>query len=288
MIPLKPSQSVANLQGDGGGSVERALIDVGTPNLGTFGHYAFVFVDGATLSQAEYMHWVLPNGDKVAAWFDIDNDGTPPTGAMYLASDIKVEVDVLSTDNGSTILNTVLAALQAAPSSYAGMSLLGGSTVSLTDELLEVLEDAPLSKLEDDSGAGHNIADLYPGELSPLQNTYFLLENADEDQWALWINVNGQGSAPSVPGATMVEVAVDAQGSKADLLEALVAAADGLDDFSAQVEDNKLRVNNLSDGNAADVDAGDSGFDAASKNGSAEKYTPAMSTSSILNDPEAY
>jgi len=64
---------------------------------------------GAT--QGDYILITNWNGETVAAWLDIDADGTAPTGAKYLAADYQIQVPIVTAgtaaDNGTAFYEAI-------------------------------------------------------------------------------------------------------------------------------------------------------------------------------------
>lgn len=65
----------------------------------------------ASAGQADYFHFIAPNGDSYAVWLDIDAADMPPTGAVYLAADQQVEVDIVALATAATNAAAVVLAL---------------------------------------------------------------------------------------------------------------------------------------------------------------------------------
>ena len=65
----------------------------------------------ANSTQGDYILITNWNGETVAAWLDIDADGTAPTGAKYLAADYQIMVPIitggLAADNGTAFYNAI-------------------------------------------------------------------------------------------------------------------------------------------------------------------------------------
>ena len=61
--------------------------------------------------QADYIAFENSAGDTWAVWFDIDGNGTAPTGASYLAATNKIQVDILSSNTPNEIMSAVISTL---------------------------------------------------------------------------------------------------------------------------------------------------------------------------------
>lgn len=64
-------------------------------------------------SQADYFTFRSATGVTFAAWFDVDNVGTAPTGASYVAATNKIEVNITSSDTEDQIVSALSIALLA-------------------------------------------------------------------------------------------------------------------------------------------------------------------------------
>jgi len=62
-------------------------------------------------SQADYFTFRSATGVTFAAWFDVDNVGTAPTGASYVAATNKIEVNITSSDTEDQIVSALSIAL---------------------------------------------------------------------------------------------------------------------------------------------------------------------------------
>jgi len=103
-------------------------------------------------TQADYFHILNKAGTKFAIWLDIDNAGTAPTGALYVASDTKIEANIAT--GGSAIINAA-AVVAAIGTSLTGITVLNNldGTITFTCTTTGVVTDA-LPKNADDSGVG--------------------------------------------------------------------------------------------------------------------------------------
>ena len=62
-------------------------------------------------TQADYYTFESSGGVTFAVWFDVDANGTAPTGASYVAATNQIEVDILSTDTEDQIVSKLSAIL---------------------------------------------------------------------------------------------------------------------------------------------------------------------------------
>jgi hypothetical protein len=145
---------------DADGTAPTGALYVASDNQATLAYvndvteaYVVTFPSTAAATQGDYFMIYDEAGNSTAVWFDIDADGTAPTGALYVGSDSQIEVDIVG--GGTAAQNGTLA--------YTAMN--GNVTnVSFTDNLdgtvdVDLDNAGPASadavpKNEDDSGAG--------------------------------------------------------------------------------------------------------------------------------------
>ncbi len=288
---LNPSQSVGNLKGDLGGSVEQSIVNIGTPDTGSFFSFLMTMLAGASIVHRDYLHWTLPNGDKVAAWFNLTTeDDTAPSGALYTAADIKIAVVIdPAVQTTAALVATEFDTAVAAGLGYAGMTRVKSSAdITVTSDSLGA-GVTPVGKTFDDGSDGAIVPSvLAPGTAAALQNTFLPFENEAGDPFYLWFNVNSEGVDPSETG-TAVEVALDTADLPAAILTAMASAVNGMDDFVASNEGSVLSMSTKLEGDAVDISEGDTGFTVSVRTqGKTEKFTPAMSVGSLTNDPSAF
>lgn len=101
---------------------------------------------------------------------------------------------------------------------------------------------------------------------SSLNSTYFFLDGIDADvnnpvvKYAVWIDVNNAGAAPSITGRTNVEVDIAIAASASTVATAVAAAIDALDDFGAAAVDTVVTITNGTAGAVDDVSDVGTGF----------------------------
>ena len=62
--------------------------------------------------QGDYYTFESQSGVTFAAWFDVDGNGTPPTGATYVSATNKIQVSILSSDTEDQVTFKLITALQ--------------------------------------------------------------------------------------------------------------------------------------------------------------------------------
>ena len=136
MSKFKPSQSVGALI-HGSGTREETVL---------------TFPATAAATQGDYISVYTPGGTQTAVWLDIDANGTAPTGALYVASDAQIEVDIVG---GGTAAQNATLAYTALNGNVSGLSFvdnLDGTLTMTADDINDTTDATP--KNADDSGAG--------------------------------------------------------------------------------------------------------------------------------------
>jgi hypothetical protein len=108
---------------------------------------------GAT--QADYINIYNTAGEYFAVWLDIDAAGTAPTGALYVASDFQIEVDIVGGDSAIQVAGKVKAAIEL-DGDWDGYDTIvdnGDGTLTFTSSVGGVLADS-VPKDDDDAGVG--------------------------------------------------------------------------------------------------------------------------------------
>jgi len=94
-----------------------------------------------------------------------------------------------------------------------------------------------------------------------LNSTYFLITDGEGEVFAVWFDVDDTGEAPTVPGATLVEVNINEDDSADDVATALATALDAITaSFSAAAVADVVTVTNEEVGDSALAEDVDTGF----------------------------
>lgn len=258
---LLPSQKVGdlpkNLDAEGERTSVICVADVGAKEV-----VSVLCPAVAELTQGDYV--IIPNkaGATVAYWFDIDADGTAPSGAAYTAADTKTKVSVTT---GQTAVQ-VATALAAATAPTAVTRARVDATVTFSNTLIGTCVDAAAHN-EDDSGVGSFVvAVVTQGAASALQNKYFVVNTPAPVSYYVWFNVGAEGVDPSVVGKTGVAVAISPSATAAAIAAAMVAALNLVGSgavFLATRDDATVYVNDIVTGNATDAGVGNAGLTVA-------------------------
>lgn len=281
-MAYSPSTLVSSLSADGGGQKEQSYASA-SADLGAFEKFTAVLPAVASLAQADYIHFVNKTGTKYAVWADIDANGTPPTGALYVAADQKIEVDVTTGQTAADVAQAFKTAIEADMDFDEFTIGIVSATLTFTSSLLGDLTNA-VSKNADDSTAGSiTVAVTVPGADSSLQSKYFTFRNASNSEFYVWFNVNSEGVDPS-PGGTGLEVALTGGESASGVASAAAAVIDSESDFEAESDGAAIKITNAAVGSASDIGSGDSGFSVSNQaQGSATILSPATLVSSLTN-----
>lgn len=214
----------------------------------------------AAATQADYVVIENQAGTKYALWIDIDDNGTEPTGALYVGSDVQIRLDLstggTAAENG-TILFTATSALTA-------LTRVDGEngTVTFTNTLMGTSED-PVPKDADDSDPGSITAAVTnAGAASNLNDTYITFSNAnDATDYYVWYNVNGEGTDPEVADTTGIEVELLPEATDDDVAAATRTALSAAADVTITGATNQVIITNDLMGPSTDTaDTGSTGF----------------------------
>lgn len=229
-------------------------------DAGVFEVQSLTFVAFASMAQGDYV--VLQNkaGTKFAIWFDKDNNGTAPTGAAYVASDVQIEVNITTGDTAAQVTTKAYDAIVAAGTLVdLTISQFSSTVLYFTATKLGNVV-APDPHNSNDSGVGSiTTATVTGGVASSLQNKYFVMRNPAGTVYNAWFNINGEGIDPN-PTGTEIECACDGGASASSMASSIATAINANSNFKSWAQDGYLYVANEATGNATDVSAGDSGF----------------------------
>jgi len=276
---LKPDQSIAALKRDLGGSNEQSYIEPSA--MGGTGEIQTITVP-ATASAAQGDYFVLENmaGAKVAIWLDIDADGTAPTGAAYVASDSKIEVDIVTgvpaAENGALVC-------------AAAALVLGWSAVDNEDGTVTYTSSyvgnapAPTRHNANDSGNGSfGVATTTAGTAPTVQGKYFTASNTTTS-FSFWFSSSSNGTDPAVANHTAVEIALKGDETNAEYIALIAAGIEAQSGLTAEVDGSRIYVSVDSVGPATDLTAGDTAFTVsiASQGGNVQGLVPSSSVTAL-------
>lgn len=250
---------------------------------------------GAT--QADYLYLETVDGTSYAVFLDIDEDGTEPTGALYVAADHKITAGIATGDADTAVATKVGAALTG-DSNFDSTKL----SVTVSDETLLISQkqvgdptNPPTPKNADDTGAGSiSVSVTTAGVASDLNGTSFnIYTGNDRKVYTPWINVNSQGSAPSSPTGTAVEVTLAAEQANTVTATQVAAALNNIENglyFDATASSNVVTVTNDEPGDATNINDVDTGFTVTvTTAGSDSKIpNPAQSPDQYTNSPSTF
>lgn len=172
--------------------------DFATPEVFTWTSPTF-----AASAQADYMHVTAWDGTTFAVWLDKDAAGTAPTGALYVASDVQIEVDIVTGDTAAQVATKVRAALLLDATWIATFTTSTITTATFTVTQIEAGDvDDPIARNTGDTGNGSFTFSVTTlggsGALDAGQYSYRAIYE--------WIDGRGQihRSAPSTTNAITV------------------------------------------------------------------------------------
>jgi hypothetical protein len=108
-VALQPQDEIAAGGGVDAPNLFELIADPGTVSTALDFQLSVI----ALPSQADYYTFRNPAGVTFAAWFDIDANGTAPTGASYVAATNKIKISILSTDTPNQVVSAISTTLTA-------------------------------------------------------------------------------------------------------------------------------------------------------------------------------
>ncbi len=183
------------------------VVDIQTLTMDTF----------ANSTQGDYISITNWNGEVLAAWLDLDADGTVPTGAIYLAADYQVRVPIVTGDVAVDVAAAIVAAINSDGNEYnlwtdyATIADAGSGTVTITQTQAGAVAVA-VPKDDDDVGAGSiTVAATQTGvsgvaeeetitidtTANTTQGDFVILSNSADETIALWLDIDEAGTEPS-------------------------------------------------------------------------------------------
>lgn len=191
---------------------------------------------------------------SVAFWYDVGGGGVEPSHG----ADRSVEI---------TTVTAAMTAAQVATETAAAVHADAKFTATVvTSTTVRAVSTTLGNKTNGTAGdSGFTVTQQLAGAASPLQNTYFVFNEAGDDtSYYAWLNVNGEGVDPAVVGKTAIPVAIAAGATAAAIATALAAAVDAQADFVATASGASVTIANAVSGPAVDIaDTGSTGFTVA-------------------------
>jgi hypothetical protein len=284
-VILNPGTRVELLRNDIGGQAEQSYVSV-IADTGALEVQTVTCPTFAASAQGDFI--VLENvaGDSVGIWLDKDAAGTEPAGAIYVATDDKVEVDIVTGNTAAQVAAALVAALGATLADVTVVDNEDG-TITLTQDLMGNVAAPVRSNTAEDGDGSFVVATTTAGAASNMQDDYLTLRTGADAAFYAWVNVNGEGVDPA-PAGTGIEVALSAGDTASAVATALAAALDAETDFVASADGTRVKVVNAAVGTATDIGAGTSLFTVSKQvDGGPDRYSPDMNPGSISNNPAA-
>lgn len=285
---INPNQTVESLGGDLSGRAEQSYITC-IADTGVYDVQTLTFDATANINQAEFFVLTNQAGTDYAVWFDIDANGTTPTGAAYGAVDAAIEVDITT---GQTAAQ-VAAAVEIALGATANMSFddtAADGTMTVTQDKIGVTTAVVWYDADSTAYSGGGalaVAATTVGVASNLQNKYVTFRSGSNSAFNCWFNVGSEGSDPSA-GGTALTATMSAGAAATAVATAIALAINNNANFEAEADGARVKITNAAEGVATNIGAGNSTFTVAVQaDGYAAWVEPSTSPASISNNPSA-
>jgi hypothetical protein len=188
------------------------------------------FPDFATAAQGDYISFTALDGTTYAIWLDKDAAGTAPTGAIYLAADVQIEVDIVTGDTATVVGTAAFTEIAAQMDAHFTLVDNEDGTVTFTQIESGVVAD-PVPKDADDSD---------PGSISVVVDTagtngdVVLATNALTSTSHGWVTgtkvvLSGADIPEGLSAGTYYAIRVDANTLKLAATQALALAGTAID-----------------------------------------------------------
>ncbi len=274
---LNPAQSVANLVADFGARAEAAsvapLADAGAREISSITAVADV---AGSLNSTFFLF--TAGAVNYYCWLNINGAGVDPAVGGKTAVPVAAATGVTAAALGLAIRTAIAAAI-----TVDGAVTGSGAQCIITNTLVGNITNAA----DGSAATGFTFATT-AGVASSLQNKYFLFSSPTVDYYC-WLNVNDEGSDPSVALKTGIEVAVAAGASADTIAAAISAAVEAVDGLESEQRGGVLYISNTVQGVATDAAAGNSGFTVSVlKQGLAVRVDASGSPGAISNAPSTF
>ena len=189
-------------------------------------------------AQGDYIVLSNTNGETLAAWIDIDADGTEPTGVKYTGADYQAKISTVTggtaIENGALFAHAVL--VQPNWSKYVTILDNANATVTLTQKSAGGADDADpentgstgagsitASTSADGVGGAAQIETVtVPTTAGATQGDFIVLSNYNNESIAAWLDIDATGTTPSGTKYSATDYQV-----KVSIAGAAAAAANG-------------------------------------------------------------
>ncbi len=256
MKPLHPAQPVTDIPNVAEGQVEATNVSVVDFSGGVKEVQTVVSVAFASTAQGDYVILEDTAALKYAFWLDKDANGTAPTGAAYVASDVKTKISIVTGNTAAQVATALKAGIDA---TLAFTTSINSATVTIT-QLLTGDVAAPVRHNTGDSGNGSfTVATGLGGALPSLNSKYFLFSSSAVNYYC-WFNVNGGGSDPAVSLRTGVPVACTGEETAAQLAALAAIEINALGLVNAEADGSKLLIFADAAADVLNASAGNSGL----------------------------
>ena len=156
----------------------------------------------ASTGQGDYLAFSEPTGGTFAAWFDKDNNGTAPTGAIYTAATNKIEVDIVTGDTAAQVATKLKAAIEANGAFDQYVITINSAILTFTANTLGSPTNAAPHNTGD-TGAGSLVVSVTGGDATPVGT--FDLQGSNDDTTYTSV-LTAPSSISGASGSLMVNV----------------------------------------------------------------------------------
>lgn len=284
---LQPQQQVGVLSPDTENRFEQSKVTV-SADAGAYEVATLTADTGANSVQADFFVITNVAGTTYGVWLDIDANGTAPDGAIYVATDNKIEVDITSSDTAAQVGTKIYTAINGNVTNVSFVDNLDG-TITITQTKIGVVADLAVYDETEGGSSSLTAATNTSGVASSLQNKYFQVRDGDGNNFFPWFNVGSEGSEPAGSG-TAIAVAISAGATAASVASALASAIDANGSFQSEVLVSSGSVISIAPtdtaANVTDIVDVDTSFTfQVVHQGQAEIFSPSFSTNSLTNSP---
>lgn len=259
---LQPGQKVSDIPSPG--SIDTGGIEVSNVTAIDFSgsvqeNQTITCPTFASAAQGDYFVIGDVSGNLYAFWLDKDDNGTEPTGAVFVANS-HFEIDIATGDTAAQVAAKVKTVLD-------GVSI-GLESVSINSNILTVVfgsvgdVPSPQRHNSNDSGNGSFVVATVTGGALPSLNSKYFTFSGTADDYYFWFDVGGLGVDPALVGKTALSHTFDGFESASEIASAIADEVNNniSSDVTAEASGSKLFLYSVSAGNALNATSGNSGL----------------------------
>lgn len=240
--------------------------------------------------QGDYLFIKNVAGQKFAIWANVNGNNTEPTGALYQTADVKIRVDVSSSDDIPTTTAKFVSAIEP---HLVEMELANVETELGTFSIVQTkmgVVDTPIDSRADDSALGtHSGIIETDGADSNYNSTYFTISACKaRNPYYLYFDVNGEGVDPALERHNKVSLELNPSDTASAVATKLEAALETISGLSVSRDNDTVTVTNTSNENQPDASAGTSPLTVTvTQDGVDPTYGSSGSVSQLSSSPAA-